>query len=256
MYPSFFMAHGTPTLVTENHPYTRFIKNLGRTLPAPAGIVIWSAHWESQTQRISGAARLETIKDFWGFPEELYEWSYPAKGNIMLSLDIQGMLSEDGIHCDIDDQRGLDHGAWSLLSLMYPQADIPIVSMSVNARLVPEEQYRIGKALMDLRRDGYLLIGSGGTTHNLSKLNWTHDKLEAWALTFDEWLAERILVWDLEALFDYERQAPHASLAVPTKEHFAPLLISMGAADEKRKATLLHQQYQYGTLGLNCWMFS
>lgn len=174
----------------------------------------------------------------------------------MLSMEIQNMLFAEGIHCNIDDQRGLDHGSWSLLSLLYPQAEIPIVAISVNAKLVPEEQYRIGKALMDLRKSGYLLIGSGGTTHNLSRLNWSHERLEAWALEFDEWLTERILVWDLEALFDYERRAPHASLAVPTQEHFVPLLIGLGTADEKRKATLLHQEYQFGTLGLSCWIFS
>ncbi|NOU98365.1 dioxygenase [Paenibacillus sp. LMG 31456] len=256
MFPSFFMAHGAPTLVLEHHPYTQFLRILGAQIPKPEGIVLVSAHWESPRQLISGASQLETLHDFFGFPQELYEITYPAVGNIVLSLQIQKLLASEGITCSIDDSRGLDHGAWTLLSLLLPQADTPVVTLSLNPRLVPEEQYRIGKALMHLRQQGILIIGSGGTVHNPGLLSWDSKDAEDWAIEFDQWVAERIHIWDLEALFDYEHRAPFAAKAVPTKEHFAPLFISMGAADRMRKATLLHQQYQLGTLSLSCWMFS
>ncbi|MDF2961342.1 MAG: Extradiol ring-cleavage dioxygenase class protein subunit, partial [Paenibacillus sp.] len=162
MFPAFFMAHGAPTLVLEHHPYTRFLRILGAQMPKPPGVVLFSAHWESFTQLISGASQLETIHDFFGFPQELYRLSYPAAGDIVLTLKIQRLLTAEGITCSIDDKRGLDHGAWTLLSLLLPHADVPVVALSVNPRLVPEEQYRVGKALMRLREQDYLIIGSGG----------------------------------------------------------------------------------------------
>jgi len=256
MFPSFFMSHGAPTLVLEHHPYTRFLRILGVQMPKPRGVVLFSAHWESAGQLISGAPQPETIHDFFGFPQELYRIAYPAKGDIVLSMEVQKLLTAEGVACAINDERGLDHGAWSLLSLLLPLADVPIVTLSVNGRLVPEEQYRIGAALARLRERDYLIIGSGGTVNNPPLINWDSTDVEEWALEFDHWLAEHIHIWDLDTLFDYESRAPSAALAAPTKEHLAPLFISMGAADKQRKATLMHQQYQFRSLSLCCWMFS
>ncbi|TBL68019.1 DODA-type extradiol aromatic ring-opening family dioxygenase [Paenibacillus thalictri] len=255
MQPSLFLAHGAPTLVTEELKYTRLLAMLAAKLPRPYAIVLWSAHWESRTQLISAAPQYETIHDFFGFPESLYEIEYPAKGNVALALQIRQMLTAEGISSEMDDHRGLDHGAWSLLNLMYPDGDIPVVAMSVNPRLTPEEQYRIGRALATLRRENVLLIGSGGTVHNLSKLNWSSAGVARWALEYDEWLAEQLETWNTEALFDYELRGPYAREAVPTPEHFVPLLLAMGAADSGKKARLLHREYQLGTLSLSAWMF-
>ncbi|TDF95528.1 DODA-type extradiol aromatic ring-opening family dioxygenase [Paenibacillus piri] len=256
MFPSFFMAHGAPTLVLEHNPYTRFLRILGAQIPKPRGVVLFSAHWESPVQAISGAAQPETIHDFFGYPQRLYQYEYVARGDILLSLEVQKLLTAEGIGCRIHDERGLDHGAWTVLSLLLPHADVPVVTLSVNPRLVPEEQYRIGMSLMPLREQDYLIIGSGGTVHNPGLLGWDAKEADNWAIEFDQWLAERIHIWDLEALFEYERRAPFAADAAPTREHLAPLFIGMGAADVKRKAALLHQQYQYGSLSLSCWMFS
>ncbi|PUA34892.1 dioxygenase [Paenibacillus elgii] len=256
MYPSFFLAHGLPTLVTEPHSYSRFLRSLGAQLPKPAGIVVFSAHWESEVQTIGAAAEPDTLHDFFGFPEKLYGISYPAKGNILLAMGIGRLFAAEGIACALDDTRGLDHGVWTLLSLMHPAADVPVVHLSVNPLLVPEEQYRIGRALQALRSEGMMIVGSGGTVHHPGTLHWQDDAAELWAKQFDAWLYDRITVWDSDALFDYERRAPHASLAVPTAEHFAPLLIAMGAADRSRRAKLMYQKYQYGTLSLGAWMFS
>lgn len=256
MYPSFFIAHGAPSLVMEHHAYTRFLRSLGMQLPAPKGIVIFSAHWESSVQKITGSQKLETMKDFFGLPDALYRMEYPAEGDSKLTKELQRLLTLEGIACEVDEERGLDHGAWSVLSLLFPEADVPVVAASVNSRLVPEDCYRIGQAISSLKESGYLIIGSGGTVNNSLLMDWEQSAhIDAWAMAFDEWLEETIHVWDLESLFDYEARAPYARKAVPTREHLIPLLICMGASERRKRVKQLHQQYVYGNLSLNCYMF-
>ncbi|MCS7463784.1 dioxygenase [Paenibacillus doosanensis] len=255
MYPSFFFAHGMPTIVNETNAYTKFLRTLGLLLPKPKGIAIVSAHWESGVQLISSNPKPDTLHDFFGFPDALYETVYPARGDLVLSMEIEKLLAADGIRCELNHRRGLDHGVWTLLSLLYPLADVPVVELSVNPKLVPEEQYRIGRALKSLKARDVMIIGSGGTVHNLAKLHWQTEDAEEWAVRFDRWLAEKIAVWELEALFDYEGRGPFVREAVPSREHLAPLFISMGAGDEQQSAKLLHQEYEYGTLSLSAWMF-
>jgi 4,5-DOPA dioxygenase extradiol len=253
--PSFFIAHGAPSLAIEEHAYTEFLRELGSVLPRPRAIVIFTAHWESKQQQISSAVHYDTIYDFSGFSEALYQIQYPASGDLTLSLEIQRLLLEEGIESSLNDQRGLDHGAWAPLHVMYPAADVPIVALSVNPNLTPEEHYRIGAALEPLRERDVLILGSGGTVHNLRKLDRHNENPQEWSVQFDEWLAEQLETWHVEALYDYENRAPHARDSVPTAEHFVPLFLSMGAVDQERKAQLLHLGYQLGTLSLSCWMF-
>lgn len=255
MQPSLFVAHGVPTLVTERSRYTHFLQMLGLNLPKPRAIVLFSAHWEAAVQQIGSAVRYETIHDFFGFPEALYEIEYAAKGDIALALQIRELLEKEGIAAELDDRRGLDHGAWTVLKLMFPLADVPVVSMSIHAGLVPEQQYRIGRALAALRERDVLIIGSGGTVHHLSRLAWDSQEVSTWAIKFDEWLGERIETWDIDRLFHYDAEAPFAQEAVPRPEHFVPLLIAMGAAHDGKRAKLLHRQYQYSSLSLSCWIF-
>lgn len=258
MTASLFLAHGSPMLVIEEHAYTRYLKTLAGSMPRPKAIVVFSAHWESPVQLISGAKEYETIYDFYGFPDELYQMTYPAKGDPELARKIQRLFAEAGIHSEIDHERGLDHGAWSVLKLLYPYADIPVIALSVNPSLGNAQQYEIGKALAALRQDNVLIIGSGGTVHNLRRVEWEakEGEAESWAVEFDDWFRERLADWDLEQIFRYETLAPHAKLAVPRNEHFVPLLLAMGAADETRAARLLHRSYQLGTLSLCVWQFA
>ena len=255
MVPALFVAHGAPTLVLEENQYTKMLKGLADRLPEPRAIVLFSAHWEAPVQMVSAVEEYEMIYDFYGFPEEMYKIVYPAKGNKDLAQKIVKLLEESGTDSKVDAERGIDHGAWVVLRLMYPDARVPVVVLSVNPALSPAEQYYIGRALAPLRKEGVMIIGSGGTVHNLHRLNWNSLEKEKWAATFDDWLQAKIEMWDTDSLFRYETEAPYGREAVPRNEHFIPLLLAMGAADDGRKADLLHREYQQGSLSLCCWKF-
>lgn len=256
MMPSFFLAHGAPSLVIEDNAYTEFLQKLAAELPQPDAIVVFTAHWESDVQLISRAQTHGTLYDFYGFPDEMYQMTYPAPGNPQLADRISELLNTSGIPSRQDETRPLDHGVWALLKLLYPNADIPVVAMSVNPFLAPAEQYRIGQALAPLRQENVLIIGSGGTVHNLRRLQWGGGQTASWAVEFDEWIADKLRTWDIEALFRYEELAPYAKEAVPRNEHFIPLFPVLGSADNTKQATRLHQMYQYGSLSLAAWQFN
>ncbi|OCT10718.1 dioxygenase [Paenibacillus pectinilyticus] len=256
MMPSYFFAHGAPSIVLEDNTYTQLLKNFKDNNPRPKAIVLFSAHWEESVQTVSAAKTYETIYDFGGFQDELYTMTYPAKGDRSLSEHVQALFEKQGIQSVLNEGRGLDHGAWAVLKLLYPEADIPVVALSVNRHLSNEQQYQIGKALGELREKDVLIIGSGGTVHNLRRLNWQSEGNDDWAEQFDNWLQNKLESWDTEALFQYHELAPNAQTAVPTSEHFIPLFLAMGSGDSNRQAKLLHRSYQYGNLSLSCWQFN
>jgi 4,5-DOPA dioxygenase extradiol len=253
--PSLFVSHGAPSLVLEDHSYSRFLKALALEFPTPKAIVLFSAHWESTVQSISGSKIYDTIYDFSGFPDQLYQMKYPAPGHVQFAERILSKFEEHGITSRIDTSRGLDHGAWVILKLLYPKADIPVIELSVNPKLSNAQQYKIGRILSPLRQEDILIIGSGVTVHNLRTLKFDSSKAFGWAVAFDDWLKDQIEAWNLDALFQYETLAPNAKQAVPTQEHFAPLLIAMGAGDKTKSAKCLHQSYQFGSISLSCWTF-
>ncbi|WP_408009550.1 dioxygenase [Pseudalkalibacillus sp. A8] len=259
MMPSLFIAHGAPLLAIESNTYTRFLYTLGRTLAKPRAIILFSAHWESPIQKVSDVDEFETIYDFGGFPEALYSIKYPAKGSGSVTEEIKDLFTKHGVPYEVDHKRGLDHGAWVVLKMLYPSAEIPVISMSVNPLLTPRQQYEIGRSLSHLRENDILIIASGGTVHNLSALRMGSDdgSVDQWALDFDEWLDLRLKNWDLESLFSYDSLAPAAELAVPPygNEHFIPIFYAMGAADQDQSATLLHRSYRYGNLSHSVWQF-
>lgn len=258
MMPSLFIAHGAPLLAIENNEYTSFLNQLGQSLPRPKAIILFSAHWESKVQQVSRVDQYSTIYDFGGFDQALFAIQYPACGDQQVAEEIEDLFTTSGVSFKSDTTRGLDHGAWVVLRMLYPNADIPVISMSVNPNLTPEEQYKIGKALSELREKDVLIIASGGTVHNLRALKWADNgEVDSWALEFDDWLARNLENWDLPSLFHYGSLAPQASLAVPPfgNEHFIPIFYAMGAADNQRKATLLHRSYRYGNLSHSVWQF-
>jgi 4,5-DOPA dioxygenase extradiol len=256
MTPSLFVAHGSPMLAVEQNEYTQFLNRLGQEMKRPTGIVLFSAHWEQDVQAVSDMVEYSTIYDFGGFPEALYRIQYPARGDARLVEQITKLLRDHQVPFRLDQRRGLDHGAWVVLRLLYPNADVPVVAMSVNPALEPEEQYNIGKALSALREQDVLIIASGGTVHNLATMRMGDDA-DAWAVEFDDWLHEHLVRWDLDSLFAYDSLAPNARLAVPPfgREHFIPIFYAMGAADNHRVAKLLHRSYRYGSLSHSVWQF-
>jgi 4,5-DOPA dioxygenase extradiol len=257
MLPSLFIAHGAPLLAIENNEYTNLIHELGQTLPRPKAVILFSAHWESLTQKVSKVDQYDTIHDFGGFDPSLYKIQYPAKGNQQITEEINDLFTANGVDFEVETKRGLDHGAWVVLRLLYPNADIPVIAMSVNPNLLPAEQYKIGKALSALRAKDILIIGSGGTVHNLRAVKFTDDGVDQWALEFEDWLTKHLNNWDLDSLFKYNSLAPNAEFAVPPygNEHFIPLFYAMGAADDQQKATLLHRSFRYGNLSHSIWQF-
>lgn len=242
-------------MALEENTYTDLLKKWHMRYPDVEAVVLFTAHWEAPVQQISRVGRYDTIHDFYGFPEELCQIQYPAPGHEELAARVRDLFRDRGIASGFDAKRGLDHGSWSVLHHLYPQANMPVVQLSVNIGLDPRQQYEIGKALAPLRRDNVLILGSGGTVHNLRALKWGQEEAEPWAVSFDDWLDKRLQTWNVEELARYESLAPHAPLAVPRSEHFVPLLLAMGAADGERTAASLHRSYQLGSLSLAAWEF-
>ncbi|MEY4480097.1 MAG: hypothetical protein RLZZ267_775 [Bacillota bacterium] len=255
MIPAMFLCHGSPFLAVQKNEYSHFLNQLGRKY-TPKAIVIFSAHWESDVLSLTYTDDvLDTVYDYYGFPKEFYEVKYPAKGSKVVAELLEQRFADAGIATRREEVRGLDHGSWVMLKHMYPDANIPIVQLSVNEALSPKEHYAIGKALAGLEQEDILVIGSGTTVHNLRWI-YFHDKnVRPEALAFDDWLIQHTSTWDLDTLDRYEELAPHAKLAVPRAEHFVPYFIAMGAADLTRKPTIINRSYEHGTFSNLCYEF-
>ncbi|MBB3112677.1 4,5-DOPA dioxygenase extradiol [Paenibacillus phyllosphaerae] len=246
MIPSLFLAHGSPMLAIEETEYAAFLGQLGKRYQ-PKAIVVFTAHWETEPLAMTYTDdEYETIYDFGGFPDELYQIKYRAKGSKTIAEKLEARFQQQGIPVVRDSSRGLDHGTWTLLHRMYPAADIPLVQLSVNPYRSPEDHYKIGEALHGLGEEDIMIIGSGVTVHNLRIIKWGQKEAEPWAVQFDDWLLAQMADGELDALFHYEQHAPHARMAVPRAEHFVPLYIAMGSGSAKPE--VIYRGYDMGTL--------
>jgi 4,5-DOPA dioxygenase extradiol len=255
MMPSLFINHGAPTMALAESDYTRFLRETGKRLK-PKAIVMYSAHWEARVPTISFAeGPLETIYDFGGFPDELYRMTYPAHGSPVLAEWVESLFKQHDIPTQRDFERGLDHGSWVFLRYMYPDADIPIVSVSVNPYLPPVEQYKIGEALRGIGKEDVLVIGSGTTVHNFNEIKFGQAFPEPWAVEFDDWIADKVVSQDVNSLLQYETLAPHARRAVPRAEHFVPLFLAMASSQGTEKPKVLWRGYEFGTFSYSCFEF-
>jgi 4,5-DOPA dioxygenase extradiol len=254
MFPSLYISHGSPMLALEPGASGPALARLAAEMPKPKAIVIVSAHWESNELLVSGNPQPETWHDFGGFPKALFEVQYPAPGDPQLAAEVVELLKADGLTVRIDAKRPFDHGAWVPLSLMYPQADIPVVQVSLPTRGGPALQTRVGHALAGLREQGVLLIGSGSITHNLRELDWHAgpESVEPWARTFRDWMIEKLAANDEAALHDYRQQAPNAVRNHPSDEHLLPLYFARGAGGE---FSVAHQGFTMGALGMDIYRF-
>ncbi|GFN30032.1 dioxygenase family protein [Paenibacillus xylaniclasticus] len=256
MMPALFIGHGSPMMAIEDNECGLFLSRYGSVIGKPKAIVLFTAHWETDVLTISSVSgTYDTIHDFGGFPRELFEIQYPAHGAPALAQEVGRRLSEHGIPVQYDLQRGLDHGSWVVLRRLFPDADIPVVQVSVQPFQTNEYQYRVGEALRGLDVQDVLIIGSGATVHNFRQMKWGGGEPEQWAIDFDDWLVDRMTERDLPSLFRFEEKAPNAMLAVPRPEHFVPLYIAYGSGDPEHKPEVIHRSYEMGTLSYICLKF-
>lgn len=255
--PSLFLSHGAPTLPLTDTPARSFLGELGSMLTRPKTILVISAHWETPVPTISAVDRNDTIHDFGGFPQALYELQYPAPGAPAVAAGVSDLLRASGIDSRIDHSRGLDHGAWVPLLLMYPQADIPVLQLSVQPHLGPLHHLRMGRALAPLRQQGVLIIGSGSLTHDLSEFrgHGPNDPAPDWVNAFADWFDSALTTGRTEDLLDYRRRAPFALKNHPSEEHLLPLYAALGAAGESAHAERLHASATYSILRMDVFAF-
>jgi 4,5-DOPA dioxygenase extradiol len=258
MLPSLFLSHGAPTLPLDDCLAREFLRALGATLPRPRAILVVSAHWDSQAPTVNRVTVNDTIHDFYGFPEALYEMHYPAPGSRALAERTVELLAAAGFGAGTDEARGLDHGAWVPLMLMYPSADIPVVQLSIQSRLGPEHHLRLGRAVAALRNEDVLVIGTGSYTHNLRTM--VRGQLAAaepqWCREFSDWIHASLIEGRIADLLAYRRLAPHAVQAHPTEDHFLPLFTGLGAGGEGTTAERLHKSTTFGSLRMDAYAFS
>lgn len=248
--PAFFVAHGAPTLAIENDASTRAMREFGETLTGARAIAIVSAHWQTRGgPRVNAVTRPEMVYDFGGFDDALYKIRYEAPGDPELAREIAHLIG-----AELETERGWDHGVWVPLLHVRPQADIPVVEISLP--LPSSNLDRIGRALGSLRDRGIAVAGSGGIVHNLRRLDFGNkDAAPAdWASEFDSWIAERLAARDFASLAEWQR-APNARDAVPTPEHFEPLLVVAAAAREDDKIRTIYEGFHYATLSMRSIAF-
>lgn len=254
--PAIFVSHGSPMLMFEPVQARDFLSGLGRELGRPKAIVAVSAHWETAAPRASVATHPPTIHDFGGFPDELYQVQYPAPGAPDAARRAVELLGQAGISASADPARGLDHGAWVPLALMYPDADIPVAQLSIQTPLGPAHHVAVGRALAPLRAEDVLVFATGGATHNLMMMErGRHDAAPPWAQAFDDWLAARLEAGDEANLVNYRSQAPYAREAHPRDEHLLPVFVAFGAGGPGSKGRPLHRSFTHGSLSMAAFAF-
>ena len=259
--PTAFLSHGSPMTALDAGGAGAAWKKFADALPRPQSILMVSAHWETELPMLSGTEKPETIHDFSGFPEQLYRIRYNAPGSPDLARRGRELLKAGRQCAGIDGTRGLDHGAWTPLLHMYPEADVPVVQLSVQTGLGAKHHLALGQALAPLADEGVLIIGSGHMTHNLREgfaaLRSANPEARphAYVTEFQDWVSERIRARDTDALTDYRRLAPHAARAHPTEEHFLPLFVALGAAGTDYRPEHLYQEIALQALAMDAWAF-
>lgn len=261
--PSLFLSHGSPMLSLEPSPARDFLAGLGNRLPRPQAILVVSAHHDAAYQggraTVTASLAPPTIHDFGGFPDELFAMRYPAPGDPALAARIAALLGAQGLDVTPDAARGLDHGAWVPLSLVYPDADIPVIQLSIASSATPEWHHALGRALIPLRDEGVLIVGSGSMTHNLRALFSARPAVDApaagWVTAFADWVAERLAAGAVDDVLHAVERAPHGRDNHPTMDHILPLFVAMGAGGEPFEAERLHASTTYGLLAMDVYAF-
>lgn len=252
MMPTVFMGHGSPMNVINDNAHSTMLKSAAKKWPTPKSILVVSAHWETPESKVLKVDRPKTIHDFGGFPPELYQMQYPAPGAPELAEKVHALAPE----VDLTNNWGLDHGAWTILYHLYPDANIPVTQLSLSRALNYRQHFELARKLKSLRSEGVLILGSGNLIHNLRLIKWqTEAPALDWAAKFDQILHERILAGDRQFLLNPESVEPElAHLSLPSLEHYLPVLYAVGATDEGEKVEYLFEGIQNASISMRSFV--
>ncbi|HEY1019534.1 MAG TPA: 4,5-DOPA dioxygenase extradiol [Sediminibacterium sp.] len=248
--PVLFLGHGSPMNAIEENEFVQGFRETGKTIPQPSAILCISAHWETRGTFITAMEKPRTIHDFGGFPRALFDVQYPAPGDPLLARETQGLITKTTV--GLDESWGLDHGAWSVIKHLYPAADVPVIEMSIDHYQTPQYHYELAKELVALRRKGVLIIGSGNMVHNLRMVAW--DKLNAdaygydWAIEASEQMKQYIRTGDHQQLIRFRSQGRAFDLAIPTAEHYMPLLYTLALQEKDEQVSFFNDKPVGGSL--------
>lgn len=248
--PVLFLGHGSPMNAIQENEFVVGFRNIGKEIPKPIAILCVSAHWETLGTFVTAMEHPNTIHDFGGFPKELFAVQYPAPGSPALAKETKNSIKKTEV--GLDDRWGLDHGCWSVVKHLYPDANVPAVQMSIDYDQAPEYHYALAKELSSLRKKGIVIIGSGNMVHNLRMIAW--DRLDVtecgydWALEASEKMKKYILDGDHQSLIQYQSQGRAFQLAVPTPEHFLPLLYALSLKEDNERVSLFNDKAVAGAL--------
>lgn len=260
--PVLFVGHGSPQNVLFDNTFTRELKKLGRTLPRPRTILVISAHWLTTNTAVSCVEQPQTIYDFYGFPDEMYTIKYSCPGAPELAKKTKGLIKKTPVTCDM--RWGLDHGAWTILKHLYPKAEIPVYQLSIDYQFHEWNPkpihfyYDMAKDLASLRDQGVLIIGSGNIVHNLGLVDFENSDADPmdWAQDFDNQVREALLNHDHGALIDYGKFGTTAHLAVPTLDHYLPMIFTLALQEKGEHITFFHEGFQYGSISMRSFQIS
>lgn len=253
--PILFVGHGSPMNAIEKTPYSQMLEKLAAKIQPPKAILVISAHWMSEGTWVLGMDKPKTIHDFYGFPPELFNVQYPASGSPQTADLIQSLISDHQINIDLE-MWGFDHGTWSVLIHMYPQADVPVLQMSLYMARAPEYHFNLGQQLSKLRDQGILILASGNLVHNLQHMDWnTHAKPHDWAVEFDAWLKTKLEARDFSALIKDFHKTAAGKLSIPTMDHFLPLHYILGAADAKDELRFEFEELHNAAISMRTFGF-
>ena len=250
--PVLFLGHGSPMNIILESEYTNSLVQLAQSLPKPKAILVVSAHWLTKGTFLTSSSMPETIYDFYGFPQELYEIRYPCPGAADEIAAAATVFKNASIR--YDDQRGIDHAAWSVLKHMYPKADIPVIEMSLDHEKTPQEHYELARQLAPLREQGFLIIGSGNLVHNLRVIDWDMDVQPFdWAVNFDSMVKKCLVEKNHKPLIEYEKAGKDALLSIPTSEHYLPMLYAAALQNDDDDLTFTYEGFQNASISMRCF---
>ena len=249
--PVLFVGHGSPMNAIDNNSYTAGWREIADHIPVPEGILAISAHWYTRGLRVNTDPAPRQVYDMYGFPQELYELKYPAKGSPKIAGAVSSLL---GSQVQEDNSWGIDHGTWSVLWRMYPQAEFPICQLSVDMTATAEEQFLLGQKLRALREQGILILGSGNDVHNLRRVNWTMEGGYGWADVFDRYIKDKITAGKYADVCQYQQAGAVAEKSFSTPEHFYPLLTVLGAAEPGDSVKIFNEDTTLGALSMTSYL--